>query len=102
MGCKAILPGDPPTERQRAVLDFMRSYQREHGIPPTLQACMDRFGYRHANAVVSHIHALEKRGLVRKAHGPSGSRGSGHYVPVVPPGCCSACGQRVPEVSSAN
>lgn len=69
-----------PTARQLSILAFMRSYQEEHHVPPSLREIANHFGIKSTNAVHDHLAALVKRGLVRAPH----TRGRS-YLPVEEP-----------------
>lgn len=88
-------PGDPLTDRQQMVLNYMRAHQRLHGHPPTLRAIADALSIASTNAVLCHLKALQAKGHIRKSRGDGTGPTAGHYVPIVPKGCCSACGQRI-------
>src|SRR3546814_20545103 len=46
---------DDLTDRQRAVLDFIRGHAASEGMPPTLQQIDDAFGLRQACAAHKHV-----------------------------------------------
>lgn len=89
-------PGDPLTDRQQAVLDFLRAYHREYRRPATIRAIQDHMGISNPNGAYMHIKALVSKGYVVKSSNPSVAGNSGHYLPVVPRGSCPECGQRIP------
>jgi repressor LexA len=62
-----------PTDRQLEVLEFMRRYQREHSMPPTLREICTEFSWKAHFSAISHLRALAKKGLVQ--HRPNVSRG---------------------------
>ena len=67
-------PGDSPlTDRQQAVLDFIRAHAAAEGLPPTLQQIADAFGFRQACAAHKHVRRLEQAGYLavrpHRAHG---------------------------------
>jgi repressor LexA len=53
------------TERQLAVLNFIRDYIRDKGISPTLDEMSQYFGVSKIT-VYEHVNALERKGAVRK------------------------------------
>ena len=55
--------------RQLEVLEFMRRYQLEHHMPPTLREIAGEFGFASTNTVAGHLGALKKKGLVRHRTG---------------------------------
>jgi repressor LexA len=54
------------TERQRDILQFIREFQREHGVAPTHREICDRFGFSSYGTVYKHLSLLEKKGLIRR------------------------------------
>lgn len=56
---------NPLTERQQAVLDFLRDYLRANGYPPTFREVMAHFGFKSTNAVNDYLRVLERKGHVR-------------------------------------
>lgn len=55
-----------PTVRQQAVLDFIKSFQEEHGYSPTQREIQKGLNMRSPNAPLCHLEALEKKGLIRR------------------------------------
>jgi repressor LexA len=53
------------TKKQRAILEFIAGYQREHGVSPTLEEIGDQFGV-HRVTIFQHVAALERRGALRR------------------------------------
>jgi repressor LexA len=56
----------PLTKRQAEVLAFIRDYVTERGAAPTVREIADRFGLRSTNAVVDHLRALERKGVIER------------------------------------
>lgn len=54
------------TERQRAVLEFIRQRLNEAGHPPTIREIGRYFGISSTNGVRTHLTALTKKGFIRK------------------------------------
>lgn len=52
------------TDRQQAVLDFVRERIAADGMPPTLAEIARAFGFRQARAAAKHLLALEARGYL--------------------------------------
>ncbi|HEX8949220.1 MAG TPA: transcriptional repressor LexA [Dissulfurispiraceae bacterium] len=52
------------TTRQKKVLDFLASYIKKHGYPPTVREIGEHFGFLWT-AARSHLQALEKKGFIR-------------------------------------
>lgn len=57
----------PLTDRQRAVLLFIRSFVAEHGFPPAIGEIGRAFNIASPNGVVAHLDALIARGLIAVA-----------------------------------
>jgi repressor LexA len=53
------------TERQREVLDFILSYRKTHGFPPSIREIMDKFSFRSPRTVSNYLEVLEKKGALR-------------------------------------
>lgn len=58
---------DPLTEKQAAVLDFIRNGIVEHGRPPTVREIAARFRFASTNAARRHLAALEKKGAIERS-----------------------------------
>lgn len=54
------------TERQRAILDFLRRFVDEHGYPPTVREIGDAVGLASPSTVHAHLANLERAGLLRR------------------------------------
>jgi repressor LexA len=54
------------TERQRAILDYLRGFVDEHGYPPTVREIGDAVGLRSPSTVHAHLAQLERAGLLRR------------------------------------
>ncbi len=54
------------TERQGAVLDFIKLYIHDKVRPPTLREIGKRFGIISTNAVNCHLQALERKGYITR------------------------------------
>jgi len=57
------------TEKQQAVLDFIRERQVETGIPPSVRDIQHYFSFKSANAAFCHLKALARKGLVEQLNG---------------------------------
>ncbi len=55
---------DTLTPRQRDVLDFIESTERETGQAPSLREIAAFFGYRSVNAARDHVRALTRKGAL--------------------------------------
>ena len=58
--------GPMVTERQRAILDYLREFVDEHGYPPTVREIGEAVGLRSPSTVHAHLAQLERAGLLRR------------------------------------
>lgn len=57
------------TERQRGILEFIQSEQREKGMTPSTREIQHHFGFASQTSVMQYIDALERKGFLdRHAH----------------------------------
>lgn len=63
----------PLTDRQQAVLDFIREHLADRGAPPTRADIMARFGFKSPNAAEDHLRALARKGVIELL--PGAARG---------------------------
>jgi repressor LexA len=54
------------TDRQRAILDYVRQSSLKNGFPPTLREIGRHFGIRSTNGVNDHLRALERKGYLER------------------------------------
>lgn len=54
------------TDKQRAVLQFVRDHIASHGTSPTIREIGSHFGINSTNGVRTHLHALIKKGFLKK------------------------------------
>src|SRR5678815_3296789 len=52
------------TERQKTVLDFIQSEQREKGITPSTREIQHHFGFASQTSVMQYIDVLERKGFL--------------------------------------
>ena len=52
------------TKKQKSIFEFLKSYVKEHGYPPTMREIGAYFGFTWP-AAKGHLIALKKKGLVR-------------------------------------
>lgn len=55
------------TEKQEAILDFIRGVQAEHGAPPSTREIQRQFGYESQNAAMNHLRALARKGQIHQS-----------------------------------
>jgi repressor LexA len=58
--------GPMVTDRQRAILDYVRGFVDEHGYPPTVREIGEAVGLRSPSTVHAHLAQLERAGLLRR------------------------------------
>jgi repressor LexA len=59
------------TARQAQILDFVREWIDEQGMPPTRAEICERLGFRSPNAAEEHLRALERKGAIEIVSGAS-------------------------------
>jgi repressor LexA len=59
------------TERQRKILEFIRTTIAVRGIPPSMREVGEQFGIRSTNGVEGHLAALERNGHIIRERGKS-------------------------------
>ncbi|NOY00783.1 MAG: repressor LexA [Verrucomicrobia bacterium] len=57
------------TTRQQQLVDFLREEHRKTGIMPSTREIQEHFGFASQTAAVSHLRALEKKGVIQKLAG---------------------------------
>src|ERR1700760_710266 len=57
------------TERQSQLLEFLRRYQRQHGVMPSTRDIQKHFGFASQTAAMGHLRALERKGVIRRLAG---------------------------------
>jgi repressor LexA len=71
-------------DRAREILSYIRSFQQEYGMPPTIREIGKAFGISSTNGVRYYLTMLEKAGYLKHRGGVS--RGCGLLSPVQSPG----------------
>ncbi len=59
----------PPTQRQEAILSFLREHHQQQGYWPSIREIQQQFGFKSTNAVMGHLHALENKGYLSRICG---------------------------------
>jgi repressor LexA len=54
------------TETQKAILEYLDEYTRDHGIAPTHREICSRFGYSSYGTVYKHLKLLQEKGFLRR------------------------------------
>ena len=62
------------TDRQQAILDFLREHIALEGRPPTLAEIAQAFGFRQARSAQDHLQALAAKGVIELVPGARGIR----------------------------
>jgi repressor LexA len=57
------------TEKQEAILDYVREVQADRGMPPSTRDIQKQFGYESQTAVMNHLRALAKKGAITQIDG---------------------------------
>jgi repressor LexA len=57
------------TSRQQELLEFLRDHQRSTGLMPSTREIQHHFGFASQTAAVSHLKALERKGIIKKLAG---------------------------------
>lgn len=57
------------TDRQQELVNFLRTYQRTHGVMPSTRDIQQHFGFASQTAAMSHLKALERKGAIRRLAG---------------------------------
>jgi repressor LexA len=57
------------TQRQQELLDFLRQHHRDTGIMPSTREIQKHFGFSSQTAAVSHLRALERKGVIERLPG---------------------------------
>jgi repressor LexA len=58
--------GPMVTDRQQAILEYLRGFVDEHGYPPTVREIGEAVGLRSPSTVHAHLAQLERAGLIRR------------------------------------
>lgn len=53
------------TPKQRVVLQFLKDYRREHGMPPSYEEIRQEFGFASLNSARKHLLQLHRKGFIR-------------------------------------
>ena len=53
------------TNRQKEILDLIKSYILDYGFPPTRAEISKILGFKSANAAEQHLRAIEKKGYIQ-------------------------------------
>jgi len=57
------------TARQQELLVFLKSYQKRNGLMPSTRDIQQHFGFASQTAAMSHLRALERKGVIRRIAG---------------------------------
>lgn len=85
-GCAGLVtsPETQITPRQQEVLDLLVDFVNAHGYPPTCQELANLLGVASPNAALTHLRALERKGVITLVPGTSrGIRINGRKEPAM-------------------
>ena len=57
------------TSRQQEILDYLKKSQRQSGLMPSTREIQHSFGFASQTAAMSHLRALEKKGVIQRLPG---------------------------------
>jgi len=57
------------TERQREMLNYIQSFLRENSFWPSIRDIQSHFDFKSTNAVMGHLRALERKGILSRIPG---------------------------------
>lgn len=57
------------TTRQQEILSFIENYQWRNRYWPSIREIQEQFGFKSTNAVMGHLRALEKKGMIERIPG---------------------------------
>lgn len=60
------------TDRQRAIVDWVRAYFADLGYYPSFREIQNHFKIKSPNAVAGHLDALDKKGVLKHARNSQG------------------------------
>src|SRR5437660_163185 len=75
------------TDKQREVLDFIRSFTARHAVPPTVREIGERFRVT-PRAAFDHLRALERKGALQRR---ASARRTSRALTPTEPSPASAC-----------
>ncbi|HEY8931961.1 MAG TPA: transcriptional repressor LexA [Rariglobus sp.] len=57
------------TQRQQEIVEYLRAQQRKTGLMPSTREIQHFFGFASQTAAMSHLRALEKKGVIQRVPG---------------------------------
>jgi repressor LexA len=60
---------DGLTQRQREIVEYLKSAQRTTGVMPSTRELQHYFGFASQTAAMSHLRALERKGVIQRLPG---------------------------------
>jgi repressor LexA len=54
------------TKRQKEILEFIYSYLKSEGYPPTFEDFKSKFDFKSNQAIIDHLESLEKKKLIKR------------------------------------
>lgn len=61
------------TATQQSILDYIRMYRDDHGIPPSMREIQTTFGYKSQTTAVNHLKLMENKGYIKRQLGKARS-----------------------------
>jgi len=68
---RTVLEKQPLTSRQREILNYMMTFTREIGYPPTVREICKATGLKSPRSVSQHLQALERKGYIQRGRDKS-------------------------------
>jgi len=72
------------TSRQQEILDFIRDQQQNTGLTPSTREIQEHFGFASQTAVMDHLRALERKGMLERQPGKARALVLKTFVPHAP------------------
>lgn len=54
------------TDKQAAILNYIKEYISSYGYPPIAKDIQSNFGYASQNSALEHLQAIEKKGYIKR------------------------------------
>jgi repressor LexA len=71
------------THRQRQALSFIENHLQEYGFQPSMEEIAAALGLRQPTGAIVHLHALEKKGVIKMTGKPRGLQLLKHKVQLI-------------------
>lgn len=67
------------TKRQSQILEYIKTFYRKHGMPPTVRELGDRFKMK-SSSMFDHLAAIQKKGFIKRTSNKSRSLELQEYI----------------------